>query len=95
MTSTFRLGRSSTDLSDTRNFLEILGLDDTAAYDVSVVPRFYSNFPVPRSILLHFSSASPAFYSVSSWIGQVLRAVIDFEGNARVSKETEGRPGEM
>jgi hypothetical protein len=58
MTSTFRLGRSSTDLSDTRVALENLELTHTPAYTV-------------------------------------LRAVIDFEGNQRVTKETEGRPGEM
>ena len=53
-----RLGRSSTDLSDTRVALENLELTHTPAYTV-------------------------------------LRAVIDFEGNQRVTKETEGRPGEM
>ena len=58
MTSTFRLGRSSTDLSDTRVALENLELTHTPAYTV-------------------------------------LRTVIDFEGNQRVTKETEGRPGEM
>ena len=58
MTSTFRLGRASTDLSDLKTALEALGLDHT---------------PCHTAVL----------------------AVIEFEGDARVTKETEGRPGEM
>ena len=58
MTSTIRLGRSSTDLIDARTAMETLGLAGTP------------------------------------WHELVL-AAISFEGNQRVSKETEGRPGEM